>query len=243
MPADDSLPRYLQLLWDVDRPARRGPKPGLRIEQIGAAAVRLADRDGLGAVSMKSVADELSVTTMSLYRYLDSKDELLAVMVEVAIGPAPRIPAGRRSWRSRLIDWVRADLARLVAHPWVVVAQVGPAPTPNVLAWTEAGLVCFDRQPLSDHEKLSSLLLLDGFARNHVRQSLALGALGPGEPSEYGRQMAEVMTVERFPALAPALAVFNDGGDFFAEEFEFGLGIQLDGIAGLIDRRARGTRR
>ncbi len=243
MTTTDRTPRYLQLLWGIDEPVRRGPKPGLRIDQIGRAAVRIADRDGLGAVSMKSVADELSVTTMSLYRYLDSKDELLAVMVEVGLGAPPVIKGGRRGWRTRLADWVRAELERLVAHPWAVLAQAGPSPTPNVLEWTEAGLACFEATTLTDQEKLSSLLMLDGFARNHVRQSLALGVLGPGESSAYGANLERVVSPDRFPRLAKMVAVFTDGGDFFTEEFEFGLGVQLDGVAALIERRSGRARR
>ena len=62
------LPRYLQLLWGRESAGRRGPKPGRTIQEIGAAAVAIADAQGLGAVSMKSVATALGLTTMSLYR-------------------------------------------------------------------------------------------------------------------------------------------------------------------------------
>ena len=77
MTESDDLPRVLQLLWGLDAPGRRGPKPALSLHQIGAAAVRIADAEGLGAVSMSRVAGELGYTTMSLYRYVESKDDLL----------------------------------------------------------------------------------------------------------------------------------------------------------------------
>ena len=78
---EPELPRYLQLLWDREPEGRRGPKPGRTIQEIGAAGVVVADRDGLDGVSMKSVAAELGMTPMSLYRYVDSKEQLLEVML------------------------------------------------------------------------------------------------------------------------------------------------------------------
>src|SRR6476646_2326766 len=78
------LLRYLQLLWGREPAGRRGPKPGRSIAEIGDAAVAISDAEGLDAISMKSVAAAVGFTTMSLYRYVDSKDELSAVMVDVA---------------------------------------------------------------------------------------------------------------------------------------------------------------
>jgi AcrR family transcriptional regulator len=65
------LPRYLQQLWGHDTGRRRGPKPTLTLEEIGRAAVAVVGREGLDAVSMKSMAAHLSVSTISLHRYLD----------------------------------------------------------------------------------------------------------------------------------------------------------------------------
>ena len=91
------LPRYLQLLWAREPSGRRGPKPGHTIEQIGAAAAAIADGHGLAAVSMKRVAEAIGLTTMSLYRYVDSKAELDAVMLDTAYGdPDMRIRGDRR---------------------------------------------------------------------------------------------------------------------------------------------------
>src|SRR5262245_33449921 len=102
------LPRYLQLLWDKEPEGRRGPKPGRSIEEIGAAAVAIADADGLDAVSMKSVAGAIGFTTMSLYRYVDSKDELYAVMLDVAYGPPALAFSADDGWRERISQWARA---------------------------------------------------------------------------------------------------------------------------------------
>ena len=99
---DPPLPRYLQLLWDRAPGGRRGPKPGRTIQEIGAAGVVVADRDGLDGVSMKSVAAELGMTPMSLYRYVDSKEQLLEVMLDAAYGPADLSIVSSGPWRERL---------------------------------------------------------------------------------------------------------------------------------------------
>src|SRR3954470_17526755 len=90
--------------WGVKTPATKGPKPGLSLARIVAAGVGVADAGGLGAVSMNRVAKELGASAMSLYRYVDSKDELLALMIDAALGTVPRLPA-EADWRARLERW------------------------------------------------------------------------------------------------------------------------------------------
>ena len=145
-PSSATTPRYLQLMWGVEPAVRRGPKPRRSIQEIGEAAVALADREGLAAVSMKAVAEELGLTTMSLYRYVDSKDELMAVMLDVAYGePDPSLTA-RGSWRGRLERWARAMAQARLEHPWIVqVPLTTPPATPNVNHWTENGMRAITR--------------------------------------------------------------------------------------------------
>lgn len=236
------LPRYLQLLWDREPEGRRGPKPGRTIEEIGAAAVAIADEHGLDAVSMKSVAKAVGFTTMSLYRYVDSKDELEAVMVDVALGqPSPTVATA--GWRDRVAAWARGISEQRLEHPWIVdVAQAAPPLTPNALAWTEAGLEALADTPLTSQQRLSAMLAIDGWGLNHVRQTTQMGLAGEVDPdSPQGAYLSYIgMLVDpgRFPRLAAvgAEAAPEEGEDFFEEEFAYGLELLLDGIAALIDR-------
>src|SRR5436305_9185956 len=93
--------RTIELLWGVQR-RRRGPRPSLSGEQIVDKAIELADRDGLGGLSMRKLADELGLTAMSLYGYVPGKAELLDVMADRAYGQiaAPGEPAA--AWQDRL---------------------------------------------------------------------------------------------------------------------------------------------
>lgn len=233
------LPRYLQLMWDKETPGRRGPKPGRSITEIGEAGVAIADRDGVDAVSMKAVASALGLTTMSLYRYVDSKEELNAVMVDVAYGAPDFALTSRGSWRTRLEAWARANAQMCLRHPWVVDIRLpGPPLSPNAIGWMECGLRAFAKVELGEQQKLSTLLALDGYVRDHVRMSMQFGLLGgpaAESPDVYGLRLAQVIDAERFPSLIAAQSSFlDDDEDFFEAELSFGLKIFLDGVDRLI---------
>jgi AcrR family transcriptional regulator len=234
----------------VEPAGRRGPRPGRSIHEIGEAAVAVADRDGLAAVSMKAVAEALGLTTMSLYRYVDSKDELFEVMLDVAYGTPDPALTSRGGWRHRLDRWARAIAAARLEHPWSVqVPLTKPPATPNVTRWTEAGLRAFSGTALTGQQKLSSLLLVDGYVSQHVRLSLQMGFLGPvaqAAPPDAGTFPENVLALappDEVALLREAAmsAVGDEDEDFFATELDFGLRTILDGIAQIVDRQ--GARR
>src|ERR1700750_1677919 len=107
--------------WGVKTVTTKGPKPGLSLERIVAAAVRMADAEGLDAVSMNRVAKELGTGAMSLYRYVESKQELLALMIDAAIGTVPPPPAAG-AWRTRLEHWAWSTVKGMREHPWAADA-------------------------------------------------------------------------------------------------------------------------
>jgi AcrR family transcriptional regulator len=234
------LPRAVRALWGLDQPAgRRGPKRSLSVHAIGTAAVEIADAEGLSAVSMASVAQRLGTTAMSLYRYVESRQELEVVMVDLALGPPPeRRP--RRSWRHELEDWARADARQLAAHPWTLSVRPGaPQVTPNLLAWTDVGMQIVLRSGLAEQPAASALLLVDGFARQHVLMALQFADLVA--TAGWADQLRELVDPLAMPGLSQVLAAgaFDSGqpGDFPGDEFEFGLALLLDGIEGLAARR------
>src|SRR3954471_7474389 len=89
---------------------------GLNVDLVVDAAVELADEQGLNAVTMAAVAKRCGFTTMSLYRHVSGKDELVRRMLEVTLGSAP--PLEGAGWRAGLEQWSRAMLEVLDAHPW-----------------------------------------------------------------------------------------------------------------------------
>src|SRR5918997_4350189 len=100
---------------------------GLNVELITEAAVAIADADGLAAVSMAGVAKRCGFTTMSLYRHVASKDELVWRMVDRAVGVAPELIYD--GWRDGLFQWGHGLMTRLREHPWGIdIPIVGALP-------------------------------------------------------------------------------------------------------------------
>ncbi|MDT2006851.1 helix-turn-helix transcriptional regulator [Rhodococcus opacus] len=89
MRSQDMGSRILRSAWGLDPPTTRGPKARSSVDDIVAAAMSLADADDLTVVSLAAVAAELGLTTTALYRYIDSKDTLVEIMIDTAVGPAP----------------------------------------------------------------------------------------------------------------------------------------------------------
>jgi AcrR family transcriptional regulator len=196
---------------------------------------------------MSRVATELGSSAMSLYRCLTAKHELLALMVDAAIGPMPARRQAEENWRARLSRWAWGYLATYRRHPWVLWIPIsGPASTPNLTAWLEDGLSSLRDPGLSESEKLSVMLLISGFVRNAatLEADLVAAASASADPEKqimptWGRTLARLTDADRFPALHAALAsgVFDQDDDIDIE-FSFGLERVLDGIDALVQKRA-----
>jgi AcrR family transcriptional regulator len=211
---------------------------------VVAAAVRLAKAEGLTAVSMSRVAAELGVSTMALYRYVGSKDELLVLMVDAALGEQPVAEDSPLPWRTALERWAALYRDRLHEHPWSLDLPIsGPPVAPNQTAFLERGLRALRDTGLAEHEKASIVLLVSGY----VRSSAALAAQLEGflratpTPDEamlgYAALLRRLTDAERFPALHAVIdAGVFDRADDPSVEFDFGLERILDGIEALIAR-------
>ncbi|MBV9416886.1 MAG: TetR/AcrR family transcriptional regulator C-terminal domain-containing protein [Solirubrobacterales bacterium] len=241
--ADTGLPASFEAAWGLQPRPAKGPKPTLTLERIVDAGVRIAAAEGLAAVSMARVAKELDASTMALYRYVTAKDELLALMVDVALGPPPN-PADRdEGWREGLRRWAWSCRERMVANVWALRIPIqGPPTTPNQVAWLEAALWSLRDTSLSEEDKASVVLLMSGYARNEATLTAdlaAAGALSDAGMLDWSGLMRRVTDPARFPALHAVLAagVF-DKADPPEKEFGFGLERILDGIESLLDEVA-----
>jgi AcrR family transcriptional regulator len=237
--AGPPIPPSIELAWGLRDRGRRGPKPGLTLERIVAAGIKVALTEGIGALSMARVASELGVGTMSLYRYVAAKDELLTLMVDAALAAPPSAAEGEgEDWRSGLTRWAVGLRDAYRRHPWSLRVPISAPPLgPNNVAWLEQALRSLADTPLSEQEKLSCILLISGFVRNDAMLTADFAAAAAGEPvmPGYGRVLAHLTDAEHFPALHAAIAsgALDDEDDIDAE-FNFGLGRILDGIEALI---------
>jgi len=195
---------------------------------------------------MNRVASELGSSAMSLYRYVAAKEELLALMVDSAVGQPPEPPEGDDGWRAGLSRWAWAYHAVLRRHPWVLRVPIsGPPITPNMTVWMEDGLRSLGYTGLHEGEKLSVVLLLSGFVRNEATLAADIGATSSASGATqqeimpaWGRLLATLTDPQHFPALHAALAsgIFDQDDDP-DDEFVFGLGRVLDGIDALVRAR------
>ncbi|MCP2291130.1 TetR/AcrR family transcriptional regulator [Nocardia amikacinitolerans] len=244
-----SSPTTVELLWGTRQPPRRGPKPSLTLAGIVAEAIALADADGLVNLSMQRLAERLGYTKMSLYRYVPGKEQLIALMLDTAMGEPPEPPGkspeppGEPTWREALRGWALAIFERYRAHPWTLELAVGARPIgPNEMAWLEAAVVAMDGTGLTGPERLDTVVLLNGHVRSLAQQ---VGAAGKTDVAEQVlRQFADTMAAaaDRYPAVKAAFAEEaarsanppDDPGDALS----FGIERVLDGLAVLIARRA-----
>lgn len=236
---ETGLPASIELAWGRRGRPAKGPKPGLSLERIVDAGVRVAEAEGLAAVSMPRVAKELGAAPMSLYRHVGAKDELLALMLDAACGRPPE-PEPGDGWRAGLTRWAWALLGVWRRHPWALRVEVPGLPsTPNQIAWLEAGLACLRGTGLEPRAKLSVLLLVMGVVRNDAAMSVQFAVATPDERkktvADYGRVLGSLLDEDRFPELSALLAagVLADD-DPPDDEFAFGLDRVLDGVAALV---------
>ncbi len=247
------LPASIELAWGFREQPKKGPKRALSLAEIVEAGVTVADADGLGSVSMSRVAQELGVATMSLYRYVSAKEELVTLMGDAVIGPAPAI-ADDENWRSGLVRWAEEQMAVARRHPWSAeIAISGPPVTPNSVRWMEAALRCLRAAGLVPGQQLGSLLLVTQFVRSQalLESQLAAAMRASGDTEEtvlsaYTRQLSMLTGPEEFPALHGVLdaGVFEVSaeGQEPDEDFRFGLDRILDGIEVIVARTtAAGT--
>jgi AcrR family transcriptional regulator len=242
---DEGLPADVAAAWGLRAHPGKGPKPGLSLERIVAAAVKIASRDGLDAVSMSRVAAELGASTMSLYRYVSAKDELVKLMIDAAWGP-PAATAPDLGWRAGLSRWAWGMRAALRRHPWAARVPISGLPVlPNEVAWFEQALADLDGSGLAEAEKASVIMLVSGYVRtlatleSDLEATVRASGVTPDEwMAAYPRMLTKLTDPGRFPALAKFIAagVF-DRADDPDDEFIFGLERILDGIEVLISSR------
>lgn len=202
-------------------------------ERILAAALALADREGLEAVSMRRLAEELGAGTMTLYTYFRGKDELLDAAVDQAAA-AVTIPPDEGSWESQLRALIKEIYCSLVEHPsGVQLRRSRPILSPAALRTTEAGL---------------RILLRAGFSRTDAARawrSLFVYTFGfadftpPELPPAVRRdwqERLEALPADEFPALT---STAREGVETMSGEAQFDHGLErlLRGLASDLDGR------
>lgn len=242
------MPPHLHKLWATGDTPEPEPRIGLSLRRIVATAIALADEGGLEAVSMSRLAQCLGYTTMSLYRHVTNKNELLVHMHDTAWQVPPDLDDPGDHWRTGLSRWCFAMRRVLREHPWLEGIRVSERMgTPSQLAWLDRGLRPLADTPLDERAKTQILLLLNGYifwdaraAADFAHTERVLGKTAGEMAAGYAAALRTLADPERFPALRRAV----DGGAFvvytpaydFEADFAFGLDLVLDGVEHLISQ-------
>jgi AcrR family transcriptional regulator len=239
--------KSLELLWGLQPRPTRGPKPALTVAQIVEAAVRIADTDGLAAMSVRRVADELGVGAMTLYRYFPGKGELIDVMLDTVYGELPRREV-RGDWRARLDEVARENRDLYLNHAWLLHVAVSRPPLgPHLMAKYEWELSAVEGIGLTDVEMDAAVALVNGYVHGAVRSAvearqviLRSGITDKEWWLAHEPLLDKIGDTKKFP-LASRVGT-TVGQEFDApydsdHGFEFGLARVLDGIAALLATR------
>ncbi|MFG2823928.1 TetR/AcrR family transcriptional regulator C-terminal domain-containing protein [Kitasatospora sp. NPDC048365] len=225
-------------------PAASRPQPGepaLTPERIVAAAVAVADAEGLAALSMRRVATELGAATMSLYRHVTDKEDLLFRMLDAAFAGHPLPADPPPGWRERLDLAARRLWAAFRRHPWLASAMslTRPQPVASALPYTEWVLAALEDHGLDGQTVFTAHLVLLNYVRG-IALNLELEREAEAQTGQTSEEWMDAQEGElsvlldpaRFPRLA---AMASAGYDFQLDRlFEFGLERMLDGLAVLI---------
>ncbi|MBQ1109207.1 TetR/AcrR family transcriptional regulator [Streptomyces sp. 404i] len=242
------IARSLELLWGAGERPSRGPKPGLTLDRIVTAAVAVADAEGLAAVSMRRLSTELGTGTMSLYRYVPGKAELLDLMLDRVLGePLPTdtehpVEAPPADWRASIDVMARTYLDNLRRHPWLLkINQARTVLGPSALRGLELALTALRSMGLRDPELISVIItvnsFVEGLARTRADAAEAVRETGLSDQEFWDNQspyLERAMLSGAYPMMA-SLSEDTFSAEF--DHFEFGLRRLIAGFEALVEER------
>lgn len=230
-----------ELLW---RDGGGRPRRGLSLEAVVRAGIEVADAEGLAGLSMRRIAERLGFTTMSLYRHVPGRDELVelmrdAVMAELQPAP-PSEPGDGAGWREALETYARQGWELRRRHLWLAeIRGTRRLPGPHAVAWYDYALGALEGTGLTPAETVAAVDLVGRFVE---AQALALAEVaaeerdsGVSEQEWWGSRDSFYERLYRYPAIT---RLWRSGAwDEQEDAFTFGLARLLDGIELLIRSR------
>lgn len=218
----------------VPPPART--RTPLSPERIVLAAVEVADRSGLGAVSMRNVGKALGVEAMSLYHHVAGKEALLDALVEWIFGGID-LPEPGEPWRAAMYRRAASARDRLAAHPWAVgLIESRTAPGPALLRHHDAVLGSLRAGGFSVADAAHAFSVIDAYVYGFVVTEVNLPFDSPAEVEDIAADIMASMPEGDYPHLTELIVshALQPGYDH-PSEFGFGLDLILDGLTRLVE--------
>ena len=241
--------KTLQLMWGRVEAPKRGPKARVAVADLVQAAVRIADAEGIDAVSTRRVAEAVGISPMSFYTHIPDKAVLLDLMLDAVAGPGEGDdqPAARfapADWRANVSFVAREYRAFYLRHPWVLqVATHRPVLGPNTMRAYEYFLAAFDNLGLSEVEMDMSVTMVanyvHGAVRDVARARMVKEMTGMSDDEWWYTVLPFVETIDYSP-YPVASRVGPVVGELYGlgtpdRAFDFGLERMLDGLALMIE--------
>ena len=204
-------------------------------ERVVRAAMNVADAGGIGSLTIRSLAHELGVKPMSVYHHVANKDEILDSIVDIVFSEID-LPTPEGEWRSEMRR--RANSARRVLrrHSWAIgLLESRTSPGPATLRHHDAVIGALRSAGFSVEMTAHAYALVDSYVYGFALQEASLPFEGPETVAEVAEPMMDAFPVGEYPHLVEMATEFilKPGYDF-GDEFEFGLGLILDGLTALL---------
>lgn len=242
----------IDLLWrdHPEAPVKgaRGPHSRHSTGEVVNGALAIADAEGLDAVTIRAVAESLSMSPMSVYTHVNSRDDLLVLMADAAHGGALRPRFGRASWRTRVRRVAESNLALLRARPWLLhLSDDRVALGPGTIAKYDHELHAFDGTGLTDIDRDAALTFVVDFARSSAAAMVRTGQRG--DFAEVWHESAGPLGRYVGDSYPLAQRVGRAAGEHMAAPYsaahawEFGIQRVIAALSALIDPPTGPTRR
>ena len=196
MSGENEINPVHESLWSRPIRGARGPIPLHSRESIAAAGIKIADEEGFESVTMRAIARSLGTAAPALYRYVNSREEIIELMVDAAIGTPPLIEPGP-TWTDTMLKLANTQLLHHQSHAWLIQAALGARSFgPNTLAWFEGYLMALKNLEVPAAMKMELIALVTGLVSLFAQQN---------QKSASSTFAFDLLSAERHPNLAAAL--------------------------------------
>jgi AcrR family transcriptional regulator len=220
-------------------PASNG-RPRLSRDRVLKGAVAVADAGGIAALTIRSLAAHLGVKPMSVYHHVANKEEILDGIVDLVFAEID-LPALRGDWHAEMRKRASSARVALRRHPWAIgLLESRTNPGPATLKHHDAVIGTLRNAGFSVVMTAHAYALIDAYVYGFALSEASLPINGTDTMPEVAEQIMEQFSADEYPHLLEFSVehVMKPGYDY-GEEFEFGLGVVLDGLVGAAEGSTR----
>jgi len=204
-------------------------------DRVLRGALAIADEGGLPGLTIRSLAQRLGTKPMSLYHYVANKDEILDGLVDLVFAEI-ELPEPNGDWRGEMATRARSAREALRRHPWSIgLMESRTTPGPATLRHHDATIGALRAGGFSIGQTAHAYAVLDAFVYGFAVQEASLPFEGPDGAAEVAGPIMALMAGGEYPHMVEFATqhALRPGYDF-ADEFEFGLDLVLDGLARMV---------